>query len=51
MKTSRTGKMSGNGLMNDAWLAQTVKPSQARQAGHHISGTCMRTNVPCRPLE
>ncbi|MGX9365124.1 hypothetical protein ACTVJH_03690 [Desulfoplanes sp. PS50] len=34
MKTSRTGKMSGNGLMNDAWLAQTVKPPQAGQAGH-----------------
>jgi hypothetical protein len=29
MKTSSTGKMSGNGLMNDSWLDQTVKPSSA----------------------
>jgi hypothetical protein len=34
MKTSRTDKMPGNGLMNDAWLAQTVKPPGTEQADH-----------------
>jgi hypothetical protein len=28
--------MWGNGLMNDAWLGQTVKPSETEQTGHDI---------------
>jgi hypothetical protein len=30
--------MWDNGLMNDAWLGQTVKPSETEQTSHDVSG-------------
>jgi hypothetical protein len=36
--------MSGNGLMNDAWLVQTVKPSGTGQAGRILPGAWTRTD-------
>jgi hypothetical protein len=30
--------MHGNGLMNDAWLGQTVDPAKTGQTSRYISG-------------
>jgi hypothetical protein len=38
MKTKSYGKMLGNGLMNDAWLGQTVDPAKTGQTSLNISG-------------
>jgi hypothetical protein len=38
MKTKSCGKMLGNGLMNDAWLGQTVDPAKTGQTSLNISG-------------
>jgi hypothetical protein len=39
MKTKRCCKMLGNGLMNDAWLGQTVDPAKTAQTRLNISGS------------
>jgi hypothetical protein len=38
MKTKSCSKMLGNGLMNDAWLGQTVDPAKTGQTSLDISG-------------
>jgi hypothetical protein len=38
MKTKSCNKMLGNGLMNDAWLGQTVDPAKTGQTSPNISG-------------
>jgi len=37
MKTKSCNKMLGNGLMNDAWLDQTVDPAKTGQTSLSIS--------------
>jgi hypothetical protein len=37
---------SGNGLMNDAWFGQTVKPPRTGQASHNIPAAWMRIHLP-----
>jgi len=47
MKTKSCSKMLGNGLMNDAWLGQTVDPSETEQTSLNISGGWRRTDLSC----
>jgi hypothetical protein len=43
--------MSGNGLMNDAWLGQTVEPPKTGQTRPAASGVGAKTFLPWKRVQ
>jgi hypothetical protein len=43
--------MSGNGLMNDAWLGQTVEPPQTGQTSPAVSEIGAKTVLPWKRVQ